>query len=243
MAIILELNGWLDGITASIIVFTSIIFGIFYIYKGQKLGAKLLTIGGFMAAFTGLLWLGPCFDFLWILISPAHQNIDNSILNGLYGILSYMWVLPASTFALYLGSKLLFPTKKPVYLTLTVIYIGIGILFEIILFMTTADVFDFTIPSPLGSAIIEANFKRGIAYLLIALNLIGVAIINGGGSIIAAIKGTGIVRRKFIYLAVTWFLFVGVAIFDAYLHPDIFLFIVRMGMVIEVLLLYLALKP
>jgi len=239
----LDLTGWLDGITASIIVFSSLIFGAFYIYKGKKRGAKLLMLGGFMAAFTGLLWLGPTFDFLWVVFTPAHQNIDNTILNGLYGILSYMWVLPATTCSLYLGSKLLFPNKKPVYITLTIIYLGICVLFEIILFTQTANIFKFTIPDPLGYRIIEANFERGIAFYLIGLILIGVAIINGGGSIVAAIKGSGIVRKKFIYLTITWFMFVGVAIFDAFLSPGPVLFVVRMGMVIEVLMLYLALKP
>lgn len=109
--------------------------------------------------------------------------------------------------------------------------------------MDTANVFNFTIPYPLGSRVIEANFNRGIAYLLIGIILIGVAIINGGGSIIAAFKGSGIVRKKFIYLTIVWFLFVAVAIFDAFLEPGPVLFIVRMGMVAEVLLLYLALKP
>ncbi len=243
MAIILDPTGWLDGITASIIVFSSIIFGCFFIYKGKKLNARLLILGGFMAAFTGLLWLGPTFDFLWILISPAHQNIDNSILNGLYGLLSYSWVLPATTCSLYLGSKLLFPNKKPVYITLTVIYFGLCLLFEFIIYTQTAATFDFIIPAVLGTRIIEADFNQGLAFLIIGLILLGVALINGVGSIIASVKGSGIVRKKFVYLSITWFLFVGVAIFDAFLHPGPVLFIVRMGMVAEVILLYFALKP
>lgn len=247
MPIILDLTGWLDGITSAIIVFTSLIFGIYYIYKGRKLNAKLLTVGGFMAAFTGLLWLGPTFDFFWIIFTPQHVNINNSF--GLYGLLSYVWVAPAVTFSMYLGSSLLFPKNKTVRIILVLLFLGIALLFEFIIFFDTAHAFNFTLPENIpgilpGQRIIDSEFPQtSLSFLLIGAILIGVLAINGVGSIIATIKGTGLVRKKFAYLSITWFLFVTVAVFDSLLPAGIFLFIARMGMVVEVLLLYLALKP
>ncbi|MFX1273404.1 MAG: hypothetical protein ACFFBP_09250 [Promethearchaeota archaeon] len=244
MVLILTIDGWLNGITSSIIVFTSIIFGIFYIYKGTKLKANLLIVGGFMAAFTGLLWSGPTIDLFWILLTPGNGNVSELF----YVIISYVWVAPATTFSLYLGSRLLFQKKKLLSNIFTIIFFGIGILFEVILFSTiflgTEFLFDIdTIYTP-ALQIVEASFARGsLGYLLILLILVGVLAINGVGSIIAAIKGTGLVRKKFTYLSITWFLFVTVAVFDALLPPVPILFIARMGMVVEVILLYLALKP
>lgn len=245
MDIILDFPiGWLDGITASIIVFVAAGFGIFFIYKGIKLKANLLTVGGLMTIFSGALWMGPVVDFLWVLFTPTHQNIDNSILGGLYGILSYMWVAPTAICALYLGSKLLFIKKKTLPLVLTLIFVAIGVIFELVLFFFTETIFDFTIPNPPGSNIIEANFKRGsIGFILIAVFLISVVLINGIGSIIAAFNGTGMVRKRFIFLTIIWFLFVIIAVFDAFLAPGLFLFIVRLGMITEAILIYLALNP
>ena len=66
--------GWLDGLSAAgIVIFTSF-FGLLSFYKARKLEAKLLGIAGLMMVFTGLLWLGPFTDFLFVLIFQKNLN-------------------------------------------------------------------------------------------------------------------------------------------------------------------------
>jgi len=109
----LTLFGFLDGITASIIIFFGFVASTIILMKAIKLNAKTLRMGAFMGYFSCLLWLGPTTDFITILLTTT--NIDNSIGGGLYGILSYMWVPPAIITAMYLGAELLVPNKKKNY--------------------------------------------------------------------------------------------------------------------------------
>ena len=62
------IEGLLDGITASLIVFSSVIFGFLSLFKSIKLKAKLLSIAGLVMIFVGFLWLGPTIDFFLKLI-------------------------------------------------------------------------------------------------------------------------------------------------------------------------------
>ncbi|MFX1394394.1 MAG: hypothetical protein ACFFAH_12580, partial [Promethearchaeota archaeon] len=82
----LSLTGFLDGITATGIIISCVIFGLFSFYKARKLEAKLLSWAGLNMVFVGCLWLGPAADFFSVLLTgynlyPMH----------LYGWLSYVW--------------------------------------------------------------------------------------------------------------------------------------------------------
>ena len=85
----LTLYGWLDGITAMVIVFFGIIVSVIILNISRKIKAELLPYGAIMSIFAVLLWLGPTTDFFTVLITG--DNLNNDIGGGLYGILSYMW--------------------------------------------------------------------------------------------------------------------------------------------------------
>ena len=99
--------GYLDGLTATGIILSSVIFGLLSFYHARKLEAKLLAVAGIMTIFIGLFWLGPFVDF--ILIITTGYNIRPIYV---YGWLSYVWVAPAIIVAMYLGSELMVPEKK-----------------------------------------------------------------------------------------------------------------------------------
>jgi len=82
--------GYLDGLTATGIILSSVIFGLLSFYHARKLEAKLLGVAGMMMILIGLLWLGPFVDF--IMISTTGKNIRPL---QVYTWLSYMWVAPA----------------------------------------------------------------------------------------------------------------------------------------------------
>ena len=161
----LSLIGWLNGLTAAMGVFGAIIAATIFIIKSIIYKAKLLRFAALMGLFSGLLWLGPTVDFLTILFTG--KNMDNS--NGLYGLLSYIWVAPSSVFAMYLGSELLVPEKKKVIVICSLI---LNIIFEIFVIYNTQNCFYFVDPSSPGENLIDARFKiNSPAFIIIAIDI------------------------------------------------------------------------
>ena len=134
---VLVFEGWLEGLTASLIVFSSAIFGLFSLYKSVKLKAKLLSIAGIVMIFVGFLWLGPTSDFFLKLITD--ENIDP---RNVYVLLSYTWVAPALFFSMYLGGELLIPKYKWL---LVGIFLVLGVIFEYFLYFDTTNSFEYII--------------------------------------------------------------------------------------------------
>lgn len=228
----LDLFGLLDGITASLIVIFSVVFAVIVYYKAIKMDASLLKNGALMMSFAGLLWLGPTCEFFSIWLFGHHLNPVE-----LYGILSYMWVAPALVLAMYIGAELMLPDQKKIVL---IIYSILGVIFELFLFLDTTNSFEFT----LSGGLVDAKFVYGHpTFILIAIFLISVFILNGIGAIRNAFAAKGEIRIKFISMALAFVLFVVVGTFDALLTPGPLLYIMRMGMIACAFLLYKALKP
>jgi hypothetical protein len=228
-------EGILDGGTAALIVFSSIGFGLFSLYKSIKLKASLLTIAGFAMVFVGFLWLGPTVDFIFLLL-----GLGNIVPYEMYAILSYLWVAPALIFAIYLGSELLVPKKKWI---LVAIYIVLGIVFEYFLWFDTAASFRTLAPTIPGETIIDASFNTGHpTFLLIAVFLISALIFLGIGFAIKAKQSTGLLRKKFIYLSVGFIIFVLSGALDSIIKLPLAIGIIRVIMATFALWMYLGLK-
>ncbi len=234
----LSLEGWLNGGTAALVVIFATIFAITVLVKARKLtGSNLLPTIAWMGLFAGFLWMGPATDFFTILITG--KNLNNSF--GLYGLLSYMWVGPATITSIYVGANVMIPNRKKPMLIFAVI---IAAIFEFFLFVFTMDIFEFTMPHPSGSNIIDSNFVRtSIAFYLIALIIGIVFLFDGLGSLIMSKKGTGEIKKKFRMLAGGFIIFCVVAVCDALLAPGPVLFVVRMFMILSAFLLYYGMKP
>ncbi|MHA1884981.1 MAG: hypothetical protein ACW96S_08015 [Promethearchaeota archaeon] len=228
-------EGFLDGGTATLIVLSSVIFGLFSLYKSIKLKAKLLTIAGLTMIFVGFLWLGPTVDFFSILIGPG--NIDPTI----YVLLSYLWVAPALLFAIYLGGELMMPKRKWI---LFVIYAILGVAFEYFLWFDTNNSFDQPITAAIpGETIIDASFNTAHpTFLLVAVFLVSALVLLGIGFAIKAKQCTGMLRKKFIYLSVGFIIFVLSGAFDAIIPVVLIIGIVRVVMAFFALFMYLGLK-
>jgi hypothetical protein len=230
----LNIIGWMDGITATLVVIFAGLFGILMYLKSRESGASLLAVGGGMGFFVGLLWLGPTSDFFSVLL--LQRNLPSV---EIYGILSYMWVAPAMIFAMYLGGQLMFPKQKKLIMWISII---LGVVFELFLFLDTDGAFE-DIPDPMGVELIDAHFIYGHpAFIIIAIILGSIFMLNGLGSLRAGLKSSGAIRKKFIYLSLSFFLFIPVAIFDAFLDPGFVLFAIRMLMICVAWLMYLSLR-
>jgi hypothetical protein len=231
-------EGLLDGITSAGIVLSATIFGLFSLYKAIKLKAKLLGVAALTMFFVGLLWLGPFVDFISLLLNE--ENIGNPPDDyRIYAYISYMWVAPTLIFALYLGSELIWPKGKWI---LVGIYIVLGVVFEWFLWFYTDDSFAELAPTETGN-IIAASFERSHpTYILVVLFLLSALFFLGIGFLIKAKQATGDLRRKFLFLAIGFIIFVLAGASDSLIEPGPILWIIRGVMMTFAIWLYLGLK-
>jgi len=232
---VVSAEGLLDGITAAGIVLSATGFGLFSLYKAFKLKAKLLAVAALTMFFVGLLWLGPFIDLIFLLI--REENIDPY---ETYAILSYMWVAPTLVFAMYLGGELIWPKGKWI---IVVIYIALGVVFEMFLWFNTNTSFEELFPDHPGETIIAASFDRTHpTFILIATFLVSALVFLGIGFLIKAKQATGELRRKFLFLAIGFIIFVITGASDSLIEPGPLLGIIRGVMMAFGLLMYLGLK-
>ncbi|TFG18553.1 MAG: hypothetical protein EU533_07640 [Promethearchaeota archaeon] len=226
--------GLLDGITASGIVLSSAIFGLLSFYRARKLGAKLLGWAGLTMFFVGFLWLGPTVDFFMVLLTSS--NITPI---WYYSLFSYTWVAPALVVAMYLGGSLMFPKKK---WWIVSIFIILGLIFEYFLYFQNAYSFDYELLSP-GEDLIDANFVRTYyTFFFVVIFLLSALILLGIGFLIKAKQATGELRKKFIYLAIGFIIFVACGALDSVLTIPVAIGFVRVVMMTFALWMYLGLK-
>ncbi len=230
----LNVEGWLNGSTALIVLLFDVIVGSYCIYKARKIDAKLLKITGLTIFFTGTLWMGPSSDFLVILFTQS--NIEPF---WLYGMLSYMWAAPAIFFAMYLGAELLIPKKKMIFI---ITYLVLGILYEIFLFTNLEGSFYYTFPETPGENLIDTSNRIGPTFILIGIFLLSTLIFNGLGFLNKALQATGVIRKKFLSLSIGFIIFSITTVFDALIPPGLLLPIVRIGIIISGILLFWGIK-
>ncbi|TFF83890.1 MAG: hypothetical protein EU552_02305 [Promethearchaeota archaeon] len=226
--------GLLDGLTASGIILSSVIFGLLSLYKAKKLHAKLLAIAALTMFFVGCLWLGPFVDFIMVLffntnITPIYY----------YSLLSYANVAPALIFAMYLGGSLLAPKKKWIIVG---IYIVLGVIFEYFLWFQNNLSFTFTLGVP-GEDLIDAEFVRNYyTFYFVAFFLVSSLIFLGIGFAVKAKQSTGELRKKFMYLSLGFIIFVVCGALDSILKLPVAIGVVRGVMMTFALWMYLGLK-
>ncbi|MFX0023000.1 MAG: hypothetical protein ACFE9S_11805 [Candidatus Hermodarchaeota archaeon] len=226
--------GWIDGLTATLIILSSTAFGLLSLYKSIKLKAKLLTFAALTMFFVGCLWLGPTVDFFMVLLTGANINPIE-----VYSLLSYLWVAPTLVVAMYLGGELIFPKRKWI---LVGIFIVLGLVFEYFLWFQTDASFTWTLVNP-GEDLIDASFVRTHpTFLLVAVFLVSALVFLGIGFFIKAKQATGALRKKFFYLGFSFTLFVVCGALDSIIPPGIYIGFVRVAMATFSIWQYLGLK-
>ena len=232
----LSLIGWIDGITASGVLIFGFLFGFFFIYKSKKTTAKILIALGLATLFAGLVFLGVFLDFVIVLISGV--NMDNT--NGLVGILSYIWLAPAIIVAIYIGSKLLLPKLKWVIISLFVV---LGILFYVIIFMDPFAAFNFDYPTIPGELLIDYNtIIMSTAGMLMAFFLLSTIILLGFGFLIKAFQSTGVLKKKFFLLSLGAIFFCVFGLLEGLTAPGLMVIFVRIGYLASFWFMYYGLK-
>jgi hypothetical protein len=235
--LITDINGWIDGITASGVVIFGIIFGSFFIYRARKTKAKLLMYLGLANMLAGLMFLGVFIDFLSVLI--LQQNMPN---NGIVAILSYIWFAPVIVTAMFIGAELLTPKLK---LYIIIIILAVSVFFEIIVFLYPLESFNFNPPAPTPATenLIDYNVNIfTLAGLLMGGLLVSVIIFLGLGFIYKAFQSSGAIRKNFLYLSAGSLCFCIFGFLEGLTVPGFTVIIVRIGYLSSFWLMYLGLK-
>jgi hypothetical protein len=140
---------------------------------------------------------------------------------------------------MYLGGSLLIPKKK---WFLVVGFLVLGVIFEYFLWFHATDSFIWVLVTP-GQDLIDASFVRTHpTFLLIAFFLIASLVFLGFGFLIKAKQATGELRKKFIYLALGFIIFVVCGALDSIVPPGIAIGFVRGIMMTFALWMYLGFK-
>jgi len=234
----MEIMGFLDGLTAAVIIITALVFGSLSFFSARKLGAKLLYYAAALVVLVGLLWLGPFTEFLSVLITGI--NLPGE----LYGFLSYIWVGPAVIIAFFMGSELIAPERKKIIVG---IYGALGVVFEIFMFAfpngNVNPIGAFTWEPPAEGNLINTGFNMASpTFWLVAILLISVLFFLGVGFALKAKQATGDLRKKFTYLSIAFIIFVICGALDSVLDPGVAIGFVRLVMATFPLFTYLGLK-
>ncbi len=233
----LDINGWIDGITASSVVIFGILFGLFFFYRARKINAKFLGYLSLANIFAGLMFLGVFFDFISVVF--LQQNMPN---NGIVAILSYIWFAPAIITAMYIGLELVFPKVK---LYILLIILIISALFEAIVFLYPLQSFNF-VPTPPTSPLINlidynVNLNTIAGYLMGGL-LLCVLIFLGVGFLYKAFQSSGRIRKNFFFLSAGSLCFCIFGLLEGLTVPGILVIFVRIGYLISFWFMYFGLQ-
>ncbi len=228
--------GWLNGITASGVFIFSILFGLFFVYKSRKAHLNLLLYLGMVYFFAGLVYSGDVLDFITVVLTGI--NVDNSF--GIIGLINWMWFPGAVLSAMYIGAIILTPKNKWYIFS---IYLVLGIIFELFLFINLSGSVTYDDPSPLGSDLINDNLVftsiTGIVALIFLLSLF---VFLGFGFLRKGIQSTGMIRRKFFLISSGAFIYIIGAVLDGLFSPGIPLIFIRSAMALSSWLFYFGLK-
>ncbi|MFX1325299.1 MAG: hypothetical protein ACFE8N_10095 [Promethearchaeota archaeon] len=229
----LNVNGWIDGITATGVVLFGIIFGIFFFYKSRKKNAKLLSCLALANLLAGLMFLGVFLDFLLVLITGS--NIEN---NGIVAILSYIWFAPVIITAMYIAAELLTPNIKRYILLVT---LTVSVIFEVIIFINPLGSFNFEPqpPTPPSVNLIDYNVNLlTLAGMLMGGLLVAVLLFLGFGFLYKGLQSSGIIRRNFLFLSIGSLCFCIFGMLEGLTAPGILGIFVRLGYVSSFIFMY-----
>lgn len=230
--------GWLNGLSAIGYIIFGFTLGAFFLIKGKKLNIKLLYFTGIAQIFNSLtLNLEYACDFLAVL--STGNNLNNP--NGFIGILTWIWMIPASLFLYYVAVKLIIPKKKKSLLSVIII---LGTIFAIILLLDRGNSFTFVYPNNSGEELIkvQVDFTSPLGIIAAIYGTMFTIILFGFGTVYKAIQSKGVIRKKFLLLAIGLNLFNVMQTTDAFLSNAIVSFIARIFGAIGWVAVYFALR-
>ena len=231
--------GWLNGLVTLFVVLFYLISGLFFLYKSRKTNAKLLSYMGLVIIFDGLIWSAGIIDFLTIL---ATGNNLNPVY--LFAIFAQGWVGLVMIPGFYLVFELLLSNRKK-KIILTTVYSILAIIYELFVIFDTQNNYNIITPANPGEDLLD------LTHVILAPNFIifnffqiSVLIFYVFGFLYKSFQSTGVVRKKYRYLSIGFFIFISCGVFDSFFSGGggYLLPIVRIALISSVPFWYLGLR-
>jgi len=229
---VLSVEGWLNGITATACLLFAFTCGLSIIFQARKINAKLLFFMGLNIFFTGFNWLIPSVDFFSILLKGQNIVSDKIIWAG---ILTYMWTPLIILISFYIGAELMISTNKCNFL---IVITTLCVLFELLLFLDPYGSIRINYPEIPGNDLISIGILlfHPVAILILIFSTSAI-IFCGFGFLYKCFNSSGILKAQLLFLSIGYLLYL--------LSPLILkfsIFLLRFGMVSSFPLFYLGLK-
>jgi hypothetical protein len=176
-------------------------------------------------------------DFIAILLT--NNNLENGRLTAL---LSQFWGGPLVFMTVFFYVKVVNLRRKLVFLA---IYIVIGFLFELLLFIYPESSLTFSLPSTPGGDMITYGYNFNflpIALIVVIFGLTGIGF-GGFGFLFKGFKSKSIIRRKYFFLSTGFFIYSFLAVVDTLdITSPIFNLLVKGGLLSSDFFLYYGLR-
>ena len=214
----------MNGLSALVIIIFGVVIGLFFIYKSRHSEARLLFAMGLMVICVTAVWIWNVVDLFAILLTG--KNMENPYI---IASITYSFLIPGFLLIAYISSTLLISNKKIRYYVLS-LYLILSIVYGLLIFLNPLDSFYLKFPTNSGDDIIDINFTfDSVAGILYTFNSFSITSFWVLGFIVKAIKSTGVMRKKFLILALSIALFTICALSDALFPPNYSLILFRIG--------------
>jgi len=234
--LMLSVEGWINGLTATGIFVFGGCLGIFFIYQSRKTNAKLLLDLSLFLMLTMWVYWGVCFDFFTLIFTGTVWFPQDSAIEDLRT--KFVWVAGGlmSMAGINIGAKILAPNKKWYFLS---IIMFLSIIYIIILFLDVRGTIQtiYVNEIPLGYLI-----PGTLAHTIILILVFIILLFNVSGFFYKATHSTGIIRKKFIFLALGFLLFIIFLTTEGLISEIPILILVRVGIITSYWIIYLGLR-
>ncbi len=228
----MDVDFWLDGVTATIIVAFGLISSIIFLVKYKNTKAELLRHFAYISPLAGLLYLGVCLDFWFVLLQ--NENLPNSW--GQVALLSYIWFPPLMYFIINFNLDMLNVEKKKKIL---LPFILVSIVYYILIFQDPFTAFYMESPETPGEGLIDYNSSlESAAGLILALLFIPILLYLALLFFKKGMKASGVIKRKLLLLAGACILFCIGGIGEGLTIPGGLLILVRIAYIGSFVLLF-----
>ena len=234
--LMLSVEGWINGLTGvGIFVFAGGL-GIFFAYQSRKTNAKLLMNLSVFLLLIMWVYSGVCFDFFTLIFTGTVWFPPGSTAEDIRTALVWMSAGLITLAGISIGTKLLAPKKNWCYLS---ILLFLSIIYIVHLFLDVRGTIQniYVNEIPLGHII-----PGTLAHTVILILFFSVLIFNVGGFTYKATQSTGLIRKKFILLALGFLFFDFFLVSEGLFSNVVILLFARIGTIISYWIVYLGLR-
>ena len=233
--LMLSVNGWIHGLVSITVFLTSIFFGFLFISKSKKSNAKLLFYLAIMLIVTAGFYLPVSSEFIVVILTGRNSNFPYF----LQFLIGWIWAPLSGGLSLYIATELLIPRRKWYFRCIFLVLLIV--LFLYFLIDPEGNV-ENLYPTNLGEELMESHVIIGspasILIMIMASLSIGFCVV---GTLFKGIHSKGVIRKKFLFLSLAWFLIHFFVLLDGFSKPGFSVYY-KLGIFISFLFFYLGLR-